>query len=83
MDQLHSITLTPNRERWQHLRFEERCTIKTLRKLGYSLHAIAKEINCSPSTVLYELKRGTGQRAGSKGLFPGYSASDRLTFQKH
>ena len=74
MDQLHSITLTPNRERGQHLRFEERCTIKTLRKLGYSLRAIAKEINCSPSTVLYELKRGTGQRAGSKGRFPGYSA---------
>lgn len=74
MDQLHSITFTSNRERGQHLKFEERCTIKILRKLGYSLRAIAKEVNCSPSTVLYELKRGTGQRAGSRGRFPEYSA---------
>ena len=74
MDQLHSITFTPNRERGQHLKFEERCTIKALRKLGYSLRAIAKAVNCSPSTVLYELKRGTGQRAGSRGRFPEYSA---------
>ncbi len=74
MDQLHSITFTPDRERGQHLKFEERCTIKTLRKLGYSLRAIAKVVNCSPSTVLYELKRGTGQRIGSRGRFPEYSA---------
>ena len=74
MDQLHSITFTPNRERGQHLKFEERCMIKTLRKLGYSLCAIAKAVNCSPSTVLYELKRGTDQRTGSRGRFPEYSA---------
>lgn len=74
MDQLHSITFTLDRERGQHLKFEERCTIKTLRKLGYSLRAIAKVVNCSPSTVLYELKRGTGQRIGSRGRFPEYSA---------
>lgn len=58
MDQFHFITLTPNSERGQHLKFEEKCTIKTLRKLGYSLRVIAKAVNCSPSTVLYELKRG-------------------------
>lgn len=44
MDQFHFITLTPNSERGQHLKFEEKCTIKTLRKLGYSLRVIAKAV---------------------------------------
>lgn len=46
MDQFHCITLTPNSdsERGQHLKFEEKCTIKTLRKLGYSLRVIAKAV---------------------------------------
>src|SRR5699024_185644 len=28
-------------------------------KDGYSLRAIARELNCSPSTISYEVKRGT------------------------
>ena len=74
MDQLNSTTLTPDRERGQHLKFEDRCSIKIFRKLGYSLRTIAEAINCSPSTVMYELRRGTGSRNGSKGRFPEYSA---------
>lgn len=74
MDQLHSTTLTPNRERGQHLTFEERCSIKVFRKLNYSLRAIAEALDCSPSTVMYELRRGTGKRNGSRGRHPEYSA---------
>ena len=74
MDQLHSTTLTPDRERGQHLKFEDRCSIKIFRKLGYSLRAIAAIINCSPSTVMYELRRGTGNRKSNVGRPPEYSA---------
>lgn len=74
MDQLNSTIITPERERGQHLTFEERCSIKIFRKLGYSLRATAASIGCSPSTVLYELRRGTGKRNGSRGRLPEYSA---------
>ena len=82
MDQLNSTTLTPDRERGQHLKFEDRCSIKIFRKLGYSLRAIAEAIDCSPSTVMYELRRGTGSRNGSRGRFPEYSAKrGQMTYQ--
>ena len=74
MDQLHSTTITPDRERGQHLKFEDRCSIKIFRKLGYSLRAIVAIINCSPSTVMYELRRGTGNRKSNVGRPPEYSA---------
>ena len=74
MDQLNTTTFTPDRERGQHLKFEDRCSIKIFKKLGYSLRSIAAELNCSPSTVMYELRRGTGERNGSRGRFPEYSA---------
>ena len=74
MDQLNTTTFTPDRERGQHLRFEDRCTIKVFKKLGHSLRSIAEAIDCSPSTVMYELRRGTGKRNGTRGRFPEYSA---------
>lgn len=67
MDHLNSTTTIPDRERGQHLTFEERCSIKVYKKLGYSLRGIARALNCSPSTVMYELRRGTGKRNGPKG----------------
>ncbi|MGI6206026.1 MAG: hypothetical protein ACOYJI_05325, partial [Anaerovoracaceae bacterium] len=39
MDRNHSTT--PERERGQHLGFEERCSIKACRKLGLSLRKTA------------------------------------------
>ncbi|MBT9087896.1 helix-turn-helix domain-containing protein, partial [Lactobacillus delbrueckii subsp. bulgaricus] len=36
-----------------------RTTIQELHSKGYSNRAIARELNCSPSTVGYKLKRGT------------------------
>ena len=73
MDQQYFTTLTTNHKRGQHLKFEDRCTIKGLHQLGYSLRRIATAINCSPSTVLNELQRGTGARKGSHGRKPEYS----------
>ena len=41
------------------LSFEERVVIRTRLKDGYSIRAIARELGCSPSTISYEVKRGT------------------------
>ncbi|MCR1915993.1 helix-turn-helix domain-containing protein [Lactobacillus taiwanensis] len=43
----------------KHLSFEERVIIQLRLKDGWSLRAIARELNCSPSTISYEVKRGT------------------------
>ena len=43
----------------RHLTLEDRITIQELHHNGYSNRAIPREINCSPSTIGYELKRGT------------------------
>jgi IS30 family transposase len=75
MDYSNSTTFKANRERGQHLRFEDRCTIKVLHKQGYSLRRIAKEINCSPSTVMYELRKGTAAKTTSKGRPSTYMPS--------
>lgn len=74
MDQLNTTTVIPERERGQHLSFEERCSINACRKLGLSLRKTAEVVNCAASTVLYELRRGTGARNGNIGRFPEYSA---------
>ncbi|MDY5331003.1 MAG: helix-turn-helix domain-containing protein, partial [Anaerovibrio sp.] len=52
--------ITPSRKRGQHLKFEDRVSIKIYRKLKYTLRAIADVLDCSPSTIMYEIKRGTG-----------------------
>ena len=61
MDQTYSTTFTPDRERGQHLNFEDRCSIKILSN-RLLLRKTAEAINCSASTVMYELRRGTGKR---------------------
>lgn len=73
MDLTNSTMITPARERGQHLHLEDRFAIKIYRKLGYSLRSIASVINCSASTVLNELRRGTGKHNGNRGRFPEYS----------
>lgn len=73
MDKSNSIIISSERKRGQHLGAEESGAIQQLKKLGYSHRAIARELNCSPSTVGYELKRGTPEYSG-RGRRPGYSA---------
>ena len=74
MDHKYSTTKDTQHERGKHLKFEERCSIKVYRKLGYSQRYIARELNCSPATISYELRRGTGERNGKRGRKPEYSA---------
>ena len=69
----YCTTSLKERKREQHLGREERGAIQALNKQGYSNRAIAKEIDCSPTTVGNELKRGTGDYCG-KGRKPKYSA---------
>lgn len=70
----HTNSTTPEREKGQHLRFEDRCSIHTCKKLELSLRKTAEVVGCSASTVLNELRRGTGVRNGNRGRFPSYSA---------
>ena len=77
MDRNNSIT--PEREKGQHLRFEDRCSIKTCRKLKLSLRKTVEVVGCVASTVLNELRRGTGTRSGNSGRFPEYSAKGGQT----
>ena len=57
MDSLHSIM--DKRKKGTHLSLEERVIIQTCLKDHCSLRSIAREIGCSPSTIHYEIKRGT------------------------
>ena len=57
MDQLQSTT-TEHRK-GQHLTYKERVTIQIRLKDKRSMRDIAKEIGCSPATVINEIRRGT------------------------
>lgn len=69
----YSTTITPDCEMGQHLKFEDRVSIKIYRQQGHSLRSIADVIGCSPSTVMYELRRCTPERNGDRGRLPSYS----------
>ena len=73
MTYTYSTTIEEERKKGQHLDAEARGAIQQLKKLGYSNRAIAREVNCSPSTVGYELIRGTPAYSG-RGRKPEYSA---------
>ena len=74
MDCHYYITELPERKRGQHLQREERGAIQALKRQGLSNRAIARELNCSPTTIGNELRRGTPLRKSNKGRAPGYSA---------
>ena len=57
MDSLHSIM--PKHKKGKHLSLEERVIIQTRLKDRCSIRAIARELACSPSTISYEIRRGT------------------------
>lgn len=68
MDQLHSNTIQPIRQKGKHFTEADRGSIEALKREGYSNRQIAKRLNCSPSSIANELKRGTLQAktGGSK-----------------
>ena len=74
MDNDDYITHEPERRRGQHLQREERGTIQHLHRMKWTLRQIAEQVNCSASTVLNELRRGTSPKTVSQGSPPGYSA---------
>jgi IS30 family transposase len=74
MDNKDYITISAERKRGQHLGPEERGAIQALAKQGFGVRAIARNIGCSPSTISYELRRGTPPRKSNRGKAPGYSA---------
>ncbi len=74
MDQLHSTTIPTEHKKGAHLTLAERGVIQALYAENYSLREIATRLHCSPSTVYYELKRGTPERNGNRGRFPMYHA---------
>ncbi|NCC02064.1 MAG: IS30 family transposase [Clostridia bacterium] len=82
MDCQDYITVAPERKRGQHLQREDRGAIQCLKREGYSNRAISQKLNCSPSTIANELKRGTPCRKSKKGRAPGYSAKRGETVYK-
>ena len=74
MDQLNSITTLSEHQRGKHLSFEDRVILQTLLRQGYSIRAIARKLNCSPSTVSNEIKRGTPLKKCRRGRKPVYTA---------
>lgn len=74
MDLLNSTTISTERKKGAHLTSGEREVIQALRAKNYSLREIATYLHCSPSTVCYELRRGTPERNGDRGRFPTYNA---------
>lgn len=83
MDQLNSNTVITERKRGQHLTAVERGEIQALNKLGFSNRAIARRLNCSPSTIGYELQRGTLAYSG-RGRKSTYSARrGQKTYEAH
>ena len=73
MDHIHSTTNSAVRQKGRHLTSFDRGQSKALRKAGKSYREIALELNCSPSTICYELKRGTPPRTGRRGRPRSYS----------
>ncbi|KJY60002.1 Transposase [Lactobacillus kimbladii] len=56
MNSLNSTIST--HQKGQHLALTDRVTIQIMHEQGQSLRQIARALNCSPTTVKYELERG-------------------------
>ena len=74
MDLSNSNTIGEVRKAGSHLSLDERGMIQAHHRQGYSLRKIAAEVGCAHTTVLYELRRGTPEKKGSRGRAPKYTA---------
>ena len=84
MDHTQYTTNKADRKPGKHLTREDRGAIEAMKKLGQSNRAIARYLNCSPTTVSNELKRGTRPKNGRSGRTPGYCAKcGMLVYQTH
>ncbi len=73
MDKNDYTTSSEKHKKGKHLTAEDRGAIQALKKEGFGIRAIARNIGCAPGTVINELLRGTPERKGSRGRAPGYS----------
>ena len=84
MDRTQYTTNKADRKPGKHLTMEDRGAIEAMKKLGQSNRAIARYLNCSPTTVSNESKRGTRPKNGRSGRTPGYCAKrGMLVYQTH
>lgn len=67
MDHTQYTTNKADRKPGKHLTREDRGAIEAMKKLGQSNRAITRYLNCSPTTVSNELKRGTRPETGRSG----------------
>ena len=74
MDHTQYTTNKADRKPGKHLTREDRGAIEAMKKLGQSNRAIARYLNCSPTTVSNELKRGTRPKNGRSGRTPAQNA---------
>ena len=74
MDQPNFTTDYTTRKKGKHLILDERGMIQALPEEKRSLREIAAALNCSPSTICVELKRGTPEWNGNRGRNPKYNA---------
>lgn len=77
MDYNNYITNSEKSNKGKHLTAEERGEIQALKRNGFSNREIARQLKRSPSTIGYELKRGTLPYTG-KGRKSKYSAKRGL-----
>ncbi len=70
---MDNLNYTTNRMKGAHLKPEERGIIFALHQEGRSTRYIAAILNCSPSTISYELRRGTAPKKGNRGRKPSYN----------
>lgn len=82
MDHQQYSTNESERKSGKHLTSEDRGAIQAMKKLNCSNRKIAAYLNCSPTTVSNELKRGTPPKKKGRGRKAGYSASrGKATYQ--
>lgn len=74
MDQYNFNTIEDTRKSGNHLTLDERGMIQALHRQGCSLRRIAAEVGCAHTTILYELRRGTPSKQGSRGRAHLYTA---------
>lgn len=81
MDYNNYTTNSEKSNKGKHLTVEERGEIQALKRNGFSNREIARQLKRSPSTIGYELKRGTLSYTG-KGRKSKYSAKRGLATYK-
>ena len=73
MDNTHYSLSSEKRKKGKHLTAEDRGAIQALKREGYGVRAIARNLGCAPGTITYELRRGTPKRTSTRGRPPVYS----------